>query len=99
MLTYSLWASSLRIGAAHDALHGIYQAIQEGLLEPEHLAVAGCTPNDPSQHIAAPGVLRPHPIAEQEHAGPHMVRDDAHGDIVGRARCHKVFQQVLRPPQ
>ena len=44
--------------------------------------MAGRTPNDAPQHIAAPGVLGPHPVAQQKHAGPHVVRNDAHGHII-----------------
>src|SRR5215510_7363263 len=77
-LRLQLW-----IGATHDALHRIHQAIQEGLLEPEHLAMASRPPNDAPQYIATPSVLGAHAVAQQKDASPHMVRNDAHRHIVG----------------
>src|SRR5215470_472702 len=89
-LRFQFW-----IGAAHDTLHSVHQAIQERLLEPEHLAVTGRTPYDAPQYIAAPGVFGPHPVAQQEHAGTHMVRDDAHGHIVGFDAAVRFFGELF----
>ena len=57
--------------------------------------MAGRTPNDAPQHIAAPGVLGPYPVAQQEHAGTHMVRNDAHGHIVGLDAAIRLFGEFF----
>ena len=76
----------LGIGFAHGGDHRLAHAVEEGLVEAEHLGVAGGAAQDAAQHVAAPVVGRHDAVGDHEVQRAAVVGDDAHRQIVLSAR-------------
>src|SRR6185295_2473583 len=59
-------AAQLRVGVTHRPVQVRHQAVEEGLLLAELVAVADRAPNDPAQDIASALVARDHAIDNEE---------------------------------
>ena len=64
---------------------GVDDLIQEGLIHPQQLAVAGRPAEEPAQHIAPPLVGGQHPIADHKGGRANVVGDDPQGHVAGLA--------------
>ena len=93
-----LGAAQLGIRIAHGAIEVGHQAVKEGLLLAELVAVADGAANDPPQHVAAAFVARNHAVDDEEAAGADVIGDDIERRAFQLARvrlARRGFYEIL----
>ena len=72
-----LGGTEFRVGLAHQPGDRLDQPVEKRIPKADHLPMAGCASQEPSQYIAAAIVTGQDPISDQESCGPGMVCDGA----------------------